>query len=98
MRRRCSRYAAAIEILLEGKDNTPKPGIATGRGDQTSPAQSIHGVTQLSQPRTKATTWRIADAHMSNDFRRMDSALPEIGDCFAAAMQLVPIKPCRRLE
>ena len=67
-------------------------GVVAGGGDQTGLAQSLERVAQLRQPTSQAAAGRVADPHVLDQFRRAESALVQIGNRLAVAVQLHAIE------
>jgi hypothetical protein len=58
-------------------------GVASGGRDQSGLAQNWDCVAQLQQATAQATAGRVTDAHVLDEFRRVESALVQIGNRFA---------------
>ena len=86
MRRRCGREAAAIEITFQREHDAMGVGVVAGAGDQAGVALALERVAQLRQPTPQTATGRVANPHFLDQFRRVDSALIEVGDCLAVAV------------
>jgi len=62
--------------------------VVSYAGHQTGLTQSWQRVTQLRQPTSQAAAGRVADPHVFDQRLRADSALVQIGNRLAVAMQL----------
>jgi hypothetical protein len=69
VRRRRSQEAAAIEIALQWKDDALGEGVVASGSHQTGLTQSHQRVAQLCQPTSQATTGRVTDLHVLEQFR-----------------------------
>src|ERR1700730_3624988 len=75
VRRRRVRQTAAIKVASQSKHDAMRVGVVAGASDQTGLLASLERIAQLRQPTSQAATGRVADSHVLDQFRRMDSAL-----------------------
>src|ERR1700730_15346240 len=86
MRWRRSRDAASVEITLQWKGDPMLICIVAGGGHQAGSLQGCQRVVQLHQPAAQTTARRIADPHVLDQLRRVDSPLVQIRDSLAVPM------------
>ena len=71
---------------MQRKDDAMDIGIVAGGGDQAGLTLALEQIAQLRQPTAQAVTWRVTNPHFLDQFRRVESALIEVGDCLAVAV------------
>src|SRR5262245_9277107 len=97
--RRCRRRnGTAVEITFQRKDDATHVTVVPHASNQAGLTESRQGVTQLHQPAAQTPAGCVTDPHVLDHFRRTDSALLQIYNCLAVAVQLHGIECHRFLE
>src|SRR5450631_3549147 len=80
--------AAAVETAFQGEYDATRKSVIAGGVDQAGLAQGRERITQLHEPAPQATARRVTNAHVLDRFRRAESALLQIGNRLAVAVQV----------